>query len=194
MQEEVIAKETGLSFRTIQRSFNETDEFLYSLKSKPNSIKNKTTQQQLDHAKNFIDHEIPIQSGRDYRIQLIPDHDLFLKYQSDAQNSGVEPFSKTYFLYTLLKKENIRKSKDSTICTICSDYHNVCEITERELTIAEQKTKTQGEEHRETWQEQSKYYKDLKNKIGTGELKHDILIVHDFTQVFFFFFKFNFEF
>jgi len=166
---------------TIKRARNVEGNYAFDLKSRPHK-RVILLPESIDHAHRFIDDEIPIRSGRDHRIQLLPDQALYDKYYRDAANKGIKPLSKTYFVYSLLACLKIHHSKDATICDLCKSFSEVKGLVVR--TEEEEKKFTEGSHHQLLWLSQSQYYLDIKSQLQSGKLgKDSLIIVQDFTQV-----------
>jgi len=52
-----------------------------------------------------------------------------------------------------------------------------------QLTNQQRQAKVDTDQHIKVWHKQSCSYKDKKQKIGSGELGTEILVIHDFTQI-----------
>lgn len=154
--------------------------FALSLKSKPHT-RIVIDPESVVHAKKFLDDNVPVSSGRDYRIQRVPDQSLYESYFNDAIQNRRKPLSKTYFIYSLLASEKIHKSKDETICDTCKSYSEVEFLKNR--TEEEEEKYQKGKKHQETWISQSKNYLKTKDLLLIGNLEDSLLIVQDFTQV-----------
>ena len=174
------AKDFGVHTSTVYRALNK-DDFSQTILRKPIEQRNLGDPARISIAKEFFDEAIPVLSGRKYRVKKCTNDNLYALYYIYAIDKCIEPLSKSYLIYNLLKKEYVHHSNDDTICPTC---HSLSSFNcERPLTKEDATALSKLENHIVIANQQGAYLKEMKRKLSEGQLPETCLVVHDFTQI-----------
>jgi hypothetical protein len=156
----------GVSARTYGRVLEENGSILVEQRYKSNVIRKRITDDQLKEVKEIVNQILPVQSGRDYRVQEATDKKVYELYETLTKG---KPVSKSYFFYQILAKEKIHHSKNLKFCPICERYPE--DHSEEVL------------EHVQLFPIQRQAYLEDKQGISSGKDSTTILVTQDFSQL-----------
>jgi transposase len=156
----------GISTRTYKRVMNEDGNVLVEQKYKSEVTRKRISDEQLKEVKEILNQILPVQSGRDWRVQEMTDKKLYELYDTLAEG---KPVSKSYFFYQILDKEKIHHSKKVKFCPLCERYPE-----DRDEEVLE---------HVQLFPIQRGAYLDDKQNIQSGKDSTTVLVTQDFTQL-----------
>jgi len=167
-----LAKETAMDYfdissRSYKRIVEEEGNSLLEVKYTVNVECNQITKEQIEEIQHILDDILPKQSGREWRTQEETDENLYEQYLAAVQKG--KKVSKTFFIYTILKKESIHHSEHPSFCILCERYEN----GERDFKL---------QQHKDLIPIQRGQYTKEKLAIGKGDID-TALITQDFTQI-----------
>jgi len=87
-----------------------------------NVVRNRISFEQKQEIERILDDILPVQSGRNWRYQEITNKKLYKQYVTAVKFGDC--VSKSYFLYSIVKKLNIHHSKKMKFCPICEKIEN----------------------------------------------------------------------
>jgi len=166
-----------LSTVTVRKARREEDDFIQSMKSRPNLKRKRLFESDADVIQEFLDEEIPVISGRSFRVQSITDEELYARYFGYCCNHNLWPVCRATFTFHFLKKERIHHNRDDAMCKYCAKLAGKTgdDLDEEELQ--------ELESHKERWYAQGAAYLLEKERIVKGEDPDEILVLQDFTQL-----------
>jgi hypothetical protein len=130
--------------------------------------------QVYDTMTTFLDIEIPVLSGRNYRVRTYSKQELYRRYESWCTDQGHAPVSQATF-WRRCKKEKIHSSLSGVPCPHCADLREL-EAAES-LTPAERSKLEKKRRHEAAAIAQRRAYRAARASL-TAE---DVMIVQDYT-------------
>jgi hypothetical protein len=166
-----------VSESTLRRSRKDEGDIFQSTKYPHGVKRTRLSEEDIIQVQQFLDENIPIQSGRNFRVQRCTDEKLYADYFVQCCEANTVPVSKSTFFYKLLKKEKIHHHTNDPICQYCNKLERTPkeELTEDELEELER--------HQKTWFQQSIAYKGYKKRLIEQKDPTKFLILQDFSQL-----------
>eukprot|EP00734_Pompholyxophrys_sp_LG126_P000262 Pompholyxophrys_sp_v1_NODE_77_length_2346_cov_4.460733.p3 type:complete len:132 gc:universal NODE_77_length_2346_cov_4.460733:462-857(+) len=93
-------------------------------KQRPTNFGSRFDAEVCTAAMSFVNIAMPVLSGRNFRILRWTDEYTYQQYVKYCEEKKVGFMKKTTFI-TFLKQFRIHRTKDESICKICSDVTNV---------------------------------------------------------------------
>jgi hypothetical protein len=105
-QRDQLAEDIGLSPHTLacaaRSTFDASSSDLITLKYKPQTKRKRIKDADVDVFERFLCDELPTQSGTDYRLQYIPNKELYPRYRAFCVAENRTPWSlKVFFVATI---------------------------------------------------------------------------------------------
>jgi len=156
----------GLSEGFLRKARKRGSDFLGHLKYPPHVKRVKVAPDDIETFQDFLNDQIPIQSGRNFRRQPFSTSHLYKLYSEGHPDDLTEATFRK-----LLKKENVHHDDKPDFCGYCNgDYKDKRKGSGKNL-----------EDHIRAKNAQMGYYKLMKAGLKTDNSY--ILIVQDFTQL-----------
>jgi len=178
----VVAADFGVSEETIYASHRDTSNPLLTTECSPRVKRPRILGNEITFANEFMDEVFPISSGRNFRVANMTDDCIYAVYFGYCTDRGVNPLGQTTFHDKVLKKLNIHRSKDATICCYCAQLDKL-EMTPPPLTAAQTAQRLELLDHKTRWHEQGDFFKKKKNTLIEHRAGNVLVVVQDFTQI-----------
>lgn len=124
----------------------------------------------------FLDIEIPVLSGRDYRLLTYSKQELFNRYEGWCERQGSKAVSSSTF-WRRCKKEKIHNSLSGLPCPHCATLKELEEIQDELLTSEQRSRLAKARKHEAAAIAQRRSYRDARASLTSD----DVMIVQDFT-------------
>lgn len=129
----------------------------------------------------WLDTDLPMLSGRKFRLLCKPKDDVFVEYSKYCCGKGFPAYGRAKFFSRLLT-ERIHKSRAGVPCSDCALVALVQQAREGgevpELTAAQKKRLPKAEKHVRAVPIQRRHYRSDRANLKEG----DLVIVQDFTK------------